>query len=77
MTILARGRYEYFITFTDNYLRFKYVYLVRRKSNFSEKFKEYKAEVDRQISKQIKALRSYCGGEYLLGESKNYLVHHR
>ena len=29
MSIQARGGYEYFITFTDDYFRFGYVYLMK------------------------------------------------
>ena len=32
MLIQARGGYEYFITFIDDYSRFGYVYLMKRKS---------------------------------------------
>ena len=76
MTTPARGGYEYFITFTDDNSRYGYVYLMRRKSDSFEKFKEFKAEVERQTGKLIKALRSDRGREYLLGEFKDYLVHH-
>ena len=46
MSIQARGGYEYFITFTNDYSRFGYVYLMKRKSEAFEKFKEFKAEVE-------------------------------
>ena len=46
MSIQARGRYEYFITFTDDYSRFGYVYLMRHKSDAFDMFKVFKAEVD-------------------------------
>ena len=32
MSIQARDGYEYFITFTDDYSRFGYVYLMKQKS---------------------------------------------
>ena len=76
MTIPARGGYEYFITFTDDHTRFGCVYLMRRKSDSFDKFKEFKAEVERQTGKLIKTLRSDRDGEYLLGEFKDYLVHY-
>ena len=41
----ARGGLQYFITFTDDYSRFGYVYLMRHKSEALEKFKEFKNEV--------------------------------
>ena len=45
MLTQAKGGYEYFITFTDDYSRFGYVYLMKRKSEAFEKFKEFRAEV--------------------------------
>ena len=56
MLIQARGGYEYFITFTDDYSRFGYVYLMKRKFEAFEKFKEFKAEVKNQLGKRIKAI---------------------
>ena len=46
MSNQARGGYEYFITFTDDYSRFGYVYLMKRKFETFEKFKEFRAEVE-------------------------------
>ena len=31
--VLSRGEYEFFITFTDDYSRYDYVYFIHRKSN--------------------------------------------
>ncbi|KAL8099909.1 hypothetical protein AgCh_032243 [Apium graveolens] len=42
-------------------------------SNSFEKFKEYKAEVEKQIGESIKVLRSNRGGEYLSLEFKGFL----
>ena len=74
MSIQARGGYEYFITFTDDYSRFGYVYLMKRKSKPFEKFKEFRTEVENQLSKHIKAIRSDCGGKYILRDFKDYLT---
>ena len=74
LSIQARGGYEYFITFTDDYTRFGYVYLMKRKSEAFEKFKEFMAKVENQLGKRIKAIRSDRGGEYLLGDFKDYLI---
>ena len=70
----ARGGYVYFITFTDDYSRFRYVYLMRHKSESFEKFKGFKAEVEQKLDRHIKALRSDRGGEYLSGEFKEFLI---
>ncbi|KAG8474765.1 hypothetical protein CXB51_031711 [Gossypium anomalum] len=61
----ARGRFHYFITFIDDFSRYGYVYLMRHKSEALEKFKEFKNEVQNQLGKTIKTLRSDRGGEYL------------
>ena len=74
MSFQAKGGYEYFITFTDDYFRFGYVYLMKWKSETFEKFKEFRAKVENQLGKHIKAIRSDCGGEYLLGDFKDYLT---
>ena len=71
--VQARGGYEYFVTFTDDYSRYGHVYLMRRKSDTFEKFKEYRALVEKQLGKVIKTLRSDRGGEYLLGEFEDHL----
>ena len=65
MSTHARGGYLYFFTFIDDYFRYEYVYLMKYKSETFEKFKEFKVEVEKQIGKSIKTLRSYRGGEYL------------
>ncbi|KAK9033550.1 hypothetical protein V6N11_049737 [Hibiscus sabdariffa] len=65
MNTQARGGYQYFITFTDDFSRYGYIYLMRHKSEALEKFKEFKNEVQNQHGKSIKVLRSDRGGEYL------------
>ena len=64
----ARGGYLYFITFTDDFSRYGFVYLMRHKSESFKKFKELKNEVQNQLGKNIKILRSDRGGEYLSQE---------
>ena len=73
MTIQARGGFQYFITFIDDYSRYGYVYLMKYKSEAFEKFKELKHEVEKQLGKVIKVLRSDRGGEYLNQEFQSYL----
>ncbi|MCQ7016867.1 DDE-type integrase/transposase/recombinase, partial [Clostridioides difficile] len=73
MTIQARGGYEYFVTFIDDYSRYGYIYLMRRKSECFERFKEFKADAEKRQGKCIKSLRSDRGGEYLSGEFRSYL----
>ena len=74
MRVQARGGYEYFVTFTDDYLRYGFVYLMRQKSKTFDKFREYKAEAEKQLGIHIKQLRFDRGDEYLSGEFKFYLT---
>ncbi|KAJ9550227.1 hypothetical protein OSB04_014272 [Centaurea solstitialis] len=71
---VARGGSRYFITFTDDFSRYGYVYLMRHKSETFEKFKEYQNEVQNLLDKRIKFLRSDRGGEYLSDEFDNHLM---
>jgi hypothetical protein len=41
MSSIARGDFQYFITFTDDFSRYGYIYLMRHKSESFEKFKEF------------------------------------
>ncbi|KAL8109843.1 hypothetical protein AgCh_025801 [Apium graveolens] len=73
MSTQAIGGFSYFITFIDDKSRFRYVYLMKHKSEAFEKFKEYKQEVEKQTKHSIITLRSDRGGEYLNGEFLDYL----
>ena len=41
MSVEARGRYRYFLAFTDDLSRYGYIYLKKHKSETFEKFKEF------------------------------------
>ena len=58
MTIQARGGYEYFITFTNDYSRYGYIHLMRHKSETFRKFQEFKAEAEKQLGLCIKQFQS-------------------
>ena len=47
---------------------------MKQKSEAFEKFKEFMVEVENQLGKCIKAIRSDRSGEYLLGDFKDYLT---
>nr|GEV80829.1 zinc finger, CCHC-type [Tanacetum cinerariifolium] len=64
---------SYFITFTDDYSRYGYVYLLKHKHEVFETFKVLKNEVKNQLGMTIKALRLDRVGEYISQEFKDYL----
>nr|GEW45675.1 hypothetical protein [Tanacetum cinerariifolium] len=53
---VSRQSTSYFITFTDDYSRYGYVYLLKHKHEVFETFKVFKNEVENQLGKKIKAL---------------------
>ncbi|CAL8167736.1 unnamed protein product [Prunus armeniaca] len=52
---------HYFITFIDDHYRFGYLYLIPEKSQAFEMFKIFQTEVERQLQKKIKIVRSDKG----------------
>jgi len=56
--------YDSFITFTDDYSRYGYIYPIKKRSEALDKFKIFKAEVENQHNLKIKIVRSDRGGEY-------------
>jgi hypothetical protein len=55
---LTKGGKRYFMNFIDDCTRFFYVYLLKTKDEALNYFKAYKAEVENQLERKIKRLRS-------------------
>ncbi|GJR13233.1 retrotransposon protein, putative, ty1-copia subclass [Tanacetum coccineum] len=70
---VSRQGASYFITFTDDYSRYGYIYLLKHKHEVFKTFKVFKNEVENQLGKTIKAHRSDRGGKYISQEFKDYL----
>jgi transposase InsO family protein len=62
--VLTKGGKRYFMTLIDDATRFCYVYFLKSKDETLDYFKIYKAEVENQLERKIKRLRSDHGGEY-------------
>jgi transposase InsO family protein len=73
---LTKGGKPYFITFIDDCTRFCYVYLLKTKNEALHYFKAYKAEVENQLERKIKRLRSNQGREYFSSEFTEFCVEH-
>ena len=56
--------YDSFLTFTDDYSRYGYIYPIKERTEALDKFKIFKAEVENQHNLNIKIVRSDRGGEY-------------
>ena len=55
---------QYFISFIHDYSRYGYLYLIKEKSQSLDMFKAFKAEVENQLNKRIKVVRSDRESEY-------------
>ncbi|GJX51287.1 retrotransposon protein, putative, ty1-copia subclass [Tanacetum coccineum] len=74
--IMSRQGASYFVTFTDDFSRYGYVYLLKHKHEVFETFKVFQKEVENQLGKTIKSLRSDRGGEYMSQEFLDHLKEH-
>jgi hypothetical protein len=57
-------RYRYYVSFIDDFSKFTWIYLIKRKSDIFHKFQDFHAMVERQFNKKILAVQSDWGGEY-------------
>jgi len=64
----ALGGGEYFVTFVDDHTRYVWVYILKHKSEVFQKFKEWKALVEKSTGEKVKALHCDNGGEYSSSE---------
>ncbi|GKB77356.1 retrotransposon protein, putative, ty1-copia subclass, partial [Tanacetum coccineum] len=74
--ITSRQGANDFVTFTYNFSRYGYVYLLNHKHEVFETFKVFQKEVENQLGKIIKSLRSDRGGEYMSQEFFDHLKDH-
>ncbi|GJS73377.1 pol polyprotein [Tanacetum coccineum] len=61
----TKGGNKYFITFIDDCTKYCYVYLLKSKDEAIDKFFLYKTDVENQLGRKIKVVRSDKGGEYM------------
>nr|GEY13745.1 hypothetical protein [Tanacetum cinerariifolium] len=74
--IVSRPGASYFVTFTYDFSRYGYVYLLKHKHEVFETFKVFQKEVENQLVKTIKSLGSDREGEYMSQEFLDYLKDH-
>ena len=74
--VLTKGGKRYFMTLIDDATRFCYVYLLKTKDEALDYFKIYKAEVENQLDRKIKRLRSDRSGEFFSNEFDLFCEEH-
>ena len=55
---------KYFITFIDIFSRYRYIYLLHEKSQVMDVLEIYITEIERQLDRKVKIIKSDKGGKY-------------
>lgn len=74
METVSAGGGKYFITFVDDFSRKVYVYFLKNKMDIKSVFIKFKEEVENELEKKIKILRSDNGKEYCNKEFLDFLA---
>lgn len=70
------GGKRYFVTFIDEHSRFAKVYLLARKDEVFETFKQYMSESERHTGHRLCILKTDRGGEYSSSKFKAFAATH-
>ena len=69
----SQGGAEYFLTFVDDHSPYAWVYPLKSKDQVFERFKQWKALVERSSGKKLRTFRSDNGGEFTSTRLEDYL----
>jgi histone deacetylase 1/2 len=58
------GIFTYYVSFIDDFSKFSWIYLLKKKSDVFQIFRNFKQLVERQFDKKILVVQSDWGGEY-------------
>jgi histone deacetylase 1/2 len=58
------GRHNYYVSFIDDFSKFTWIYLIKKKYDVFQVFHNFQALVEQQFGRKILALQSDWGGEY-------------
>ena len=70
---VSLGGSRYFVSFIDDYTRHTWIYLIEKKSEVFDCFRDLKGFVETESGRKIKCLRSDGGKEYFSGQFNGYL----
>ena len=74
MRTTSIGGAKYFVIFVDDYSRKVWVYTMKCKGEWFERFKEFQALVETQSEHKIKAFRCMSGGDFISKEFEGFLM---
>lgn len=58
------GGFTYYVSFNDSYRKFKWIYLMKNKSDVESIFIQFQQHIERFFNKKILCVQSDWGGEY-------------
>jgi len=58
------GRFSYYVSFIDDYSKFTWIYLLKKRSDVFQVFINFQNLVERKLNSKIIAMQSDWGGEY-------------
>jgi transposase InsO family protein len=70
--VASTTKHKYYVIFVDDFSRKCWIFFMLKKDQTFSNFCEFKALVEKESGKQVKALRSDNGGEYISNEFKDF-----
>ncbi len=64
---------RFLVTFVDDYSRYCIVAPMKEKSEVFDKFKQFKAQVENELGRKIRSIRTDNGGEYCSAKFEDFL----
>jgi len=71
-SVASTAKHKYYVIFVDDFSRKCWIFFIQKKSKTYSKFCEFKALIEKESGKKVKALRSDNGGEFISGEFKDF-----
>jgi transposase InsO family protein len=71
-SVASTTKHRYYVIFVDDVSHKCWIFFMQKKDQTFSKFCEFKALVEKESGKQLKALRSDNGGEYISNEFKDF-----
>ena len=71
-SVASTTKHNYYVIFVDDYSRKCWIFFMQKKDQTFSMFLEFKEIVEKESRKQVKALRSDNGGEYISNEFKKF-----
>jgi len=71
-SVASKAKHKSYVIFVDDFSWKSWIFFMQKKSETYSKFCEFKALVEKESGKKVKALRSDNGGEFISGEFKDF-----